>query len=456
MMSTFEHETPPASTDAPSQPSEHRPMSAHGPRGRNAELGARRAAAVPRGIASVFPIFIERAENAEAWDVEGRRYLDFAGGIGTLNLGHRHPRVVEAVRAQVDRVMHTAFQVAGYEPYIALAERLNQVAPVEGPAKSIFLSTGSEALENAVKIARVATRRRGVIAFTGGFHGRSLLALALTGKVLPYKHGFGPLPGDVYHAPFPMALHGVSAKESLDAIRRIFKTAIEPEQVAAIAFEPVQGEGGFYVAPFEWMRALRSICDEHGILLLADEVQSGFARTGKLFAIEHSGVRPDLITVAKSLAGGLPLSGVIGRAAVMDSIDPGGLGGTYGGNPVACAAGLAVLEAIEEERLLDRAVEVGHHIRSALEAMAAAHPEVVAEVRGLGPMLAFELMRAGEPAPDLARGLCQAALRRGLIVLPCGLYGNALRILVPITAPNDHLDEGLAILRASLDEVVTA
>lgn len=419
---------------------------------KNTELHERRAHAVPRGVASVFPIFIDRAENAEAWDVEGRRYLDFAGGIGTLNLGHRHPRVTEAAHAQIDRVMHTAFQVAGYEPYVALAERLNAAAPVEGPAKTLLMSTGAEALENAVKIARVATGRRGVISFVGGFHGRSLLALALTGKVLPYKQGFGPLPGDVFHAPFPNALHGTSVEESLSALHRIFKASLEAEEVAAIAFEPVQGEGGFYVAPFEWIRALRELCDQHGILLISDEVQSGFTRTGPLFALEHSGVKADLLTVAKSLAGGLPLSGVIGRASVMDAVPPGGLGGTYGGNPVACAAALAVMDAISEEGLVERAAAVGKRIRMALDALKAAHG-FVAEVRGLGPMLAIEYCRNGTPAPEIARAVSQEALQRGLIVLPCGIYGNVTRILVPITAPDEHIDEGLAILAACLAAV---
>lgn len=421
----------------------------------NAALNKRRAGAVPRGIGSAFPVFLERGENAEVWDVEGKRYLDFAGGIGTLNIGHRHPRVVAAVCAQLDRVMHTAFQVAAYEPYIALAEALNERAPIEGPAKSLLLSTGAEALENVVKIARVATQRRGVISFVGGFHGRSLLALALTGKVVPYKHGFGPLPGDVFHAPFPNPLHGVSIEASLEGIQRVFKAQIEPEQVAAIAFEPVQGEGGFYIAPPEWIRALRELCDAHGILLISDEVQSGFGRTGKYFAVEHSGVKPDLITVAKSLGGGLPLSGVIGRAPVMDAIAPGGLGGTYAGNPVACASALGVIAAIDDEGILARADEVAARIRARLDKMAQEHPEV-AEVRGLGAMLAIEFMRDGQPAPDVAAALSRQCLENGLILLSCGLYGNVNRILVPITASDAHLDEGLSIMEDALRRVLRA
>ena len=418
----------------------------------NATLNRRRADAVARGIASAFPVFIERAENAEVWDVEGKRYLDFAGGIGTLNVGHRHPKVVAAAQAQIDRVMHTAFQVAAYEPYIALAERLNRVAPILGPKKSLFVTTGAEALENVAKIARVATGRRGLISFVGAFHGRSMLAMSLTGKVLPYKNKFGPLPGDVFHAPFPNPLHGVSIEDSIAGIKQIFKAAIEPEQVAAIMFEPVQGEGGFYVAPPAWIRTLRDICDEHGILLVSDEVQSGFTRTGKLFAVEHSGVPVDLITVAKSLGGGLPISGVIGRADAMDAIDPGGLGGTYAGNPVACAAALAVLDVIEEEGLLARAEAMGGHIRRSLEEMAKDHPSI-AEVRGLGAMLAMEFMKDGKPAPDMAKALSQASLERGLILLPCGLYGNANRVLVPITASDAHIDEGLDIMRTALKQI---
>ncbi len=419
----------------------------------NQELAERRARAVPRGIASAFPIALARGENAEVWDVEGRRYLDFAGGIGTLNLGHRHPRVLAAAHAQLDRVMHTAFQVAAYEPYIALAERLSALAPIDGPAKAIFLSTGAEALENAVKIARVATGRRGIISFTGGFHGRSLLALALTGKVLPYKQGFGPLPGDVFHAPFPVALHGVSEADSLAGIRRIFESSLPPSEVAAIAFEPVQGEGGFYVAPPSWILALRALCDEHGILLLADEVQSGFTRTGRYFAIEHSGVKPDMITVAKSLGGGLPLSGVVGRADVMDAVPPGGLGGTYAGNPVACAAAIAVLDAIEQEDLLGRAERLGLRLRALLEPLVHRHPKI-AELRGLGPMLALEYQRDGVPAPDLASAVSAACLRRGLLLLTCGVYKNVSRILVPVTVPDPHLEEGVEILSGALAEVL--
>ena len=305
----------------------------------NQELLARRQAAVPRGVSSATGIFAAKADNAELWDVEGKRYIDFAGGIGVLNSGHRHPKVMAAVQQQLERFTHSCFQVAPYEPYVALAEKLNRLAPCPAPNKTIFLTTGAEAIENAVKIARAATKRSAVIAFAGGFHGRTLLTLALTGKVDPYKRGFGPFPSDIYHVPYPNRLHGIEPKHSLQALEFLFKADVEPARVAAILIEPVQGEGGFYIAPFDFMRELRRICDEHGILLIVDEIQCGFGRTGKMFAVEHSGIQADLVTVAKSLAAGLPLSAVVGRAAVMDAVDPGGLGGTYGGNPVACAAG---------------------------------------------------------------------------------------------------------------------
>lgn len=307
----------------------------------NSEMWARRQQAVPRGVASACPIFAERAENAELWDVEGRRYVDFAGGIAVLNTGHSHPKVLAAVERQMKAFSHTAFQVVPYVPYVELAEKLNALAPGDTPKKTIFFSTGAEAVENAVKIARAYTGRPGVISFSGGFHGRSLLTMGLTGKVVPYKAGFGPFPADLYRVPFPMEVHGVSAEESLNALANLFKTDIEPERVAAIIIEPVQGEGGFYVAPFDFLRRLREICDQHGICLIADEVQAGFARTGKMFSIEHSGVEPDLITTAKSLAGGFPLSGVIGKAEIMDAANPGGLGGTYAGQPdwLCCRTG---------------------------------------------------------------------------------------------------------------------
>jgi 4-aminobutyrate aminotransferase/(S)-3-amino-2-methylpropionate transaminase len=424
----------------------------------NASLQARRMAAVPRGVSNATAIYAERAENAEVWDVEGRRYIDFAGGIAVLNTGHRHPKIMAAAGAQAERFTHTSFQVVPYESYIALAERLNALGPGDFAKKTIFFTTGAEAIENAVKIARAATGRPGVIAFTGGYHGRTLMTLGLTGKISPYKHQFGPFPGDIYRAPFPNALHGVEVEDALAALDVLFRTDAEPERVAAIIIEPVQGEGGYYIAPFEFLRELRRICDERGILLIADEIQSGFARTGTWFAIEHSGVVPDLIAVAKSLAGGFPLAGVIGRAEIMDAVPPGGLGGTYGGNPVACAAGLAAVQAIEDESLLERSRELGGRMVARLQEIANSNwLPYISEVRGLGAMVSFELVKdraSRAPNPELTVALTRKAAENGLILLSCGLYGNVVRIMVPLTAADAVVDEGLDIIERSLREVV--
>ncbi len=423
----------------------------------NAELLARRQNAVPRGVNTAHPVFAARAQNAEIWDVEGKRYIDFVGGIGVQNTGHRHPKIVKAIEAQLGQTIHTAFQVNAYESYIALAEKLNALAPIEGPAKTIFFSTGAEAVENAVKIARFATKRSAVISFSGAFHGRTFMGMALTGKVVPYKAGFGEMPGDVYRLPFPVISHGHSAAASLEALDALFKFDVEPARVAAIIIEPVQGEGGFYVAPFDFLRSLRAVCDKHGIMLIADEIQSGFARTGKLFAIEHAGVKPDLIATAKSLAGGMPLSGVIGRAAIMDAPDPGGLGGTYAGNPIACAAGLAVLEVIKEERILEKALALGDKLMARLKQMSLRNDlPPIDDIRGLGAMVAFDIVKSRgshEPDPDRTKRMLAEALKRGLILLTCGLYGNGVRVLVPITVEDKVLDEGLSILEESLKAV---
>jgi 4-aminobutyrate aminotransferase / (S)-3-amino-2-methylpropionate transaminase / 5-aminovalerate transaminase len=420
----------------------------------NAALLARRHAAVPRGIASAAPVFADRADNAELWDVEGRRYVDFAGGIAVMNTGHRHPKVIAAMRAQLDRYTHTAFQVVPYEPYVALCEKLNARAPFKGPAKSILFSTGAEAVENAIKIARAATGRPGVVAFTGGFHGRTMLTMATTGKVVPYKARFGPFPADIYHVPFPMPQHGVGVEQSMQALQFLFKADIEPARVAAILIEPVQGEGGFNIAPADLMVELREVCDRNGILLIADEVQTGFGRTGKLFAMEHYPVEPDLVTTAKSIAGGLPLSGVIGRAALMDIIEPGGLGGTYAGNPVACAAALAVIEAIESEGLLARADALGERIKARLNVMARANDLVpIAAIRGLGAMVAFDIVKERgrfEPDPETTKTVTARALEGGLVVLSCGVNANVIRILVPLTAADRTVDEGLDILEQAM------
>jgi len=419
----------------------------------NAMLMARRNAAVPRGVGHSHQIFIAKGENAEIWDVEGRRYIDFAGGIAVLNTGHRNPAIIEAVKAQLDQYTHTCFQVLAYEPYVELAERLNAKAPGDFAKKTLFLTTGAEAVENAIKIARAHTGRPGIIAFTGGYHGRTLLTLGMTGKVAPYKLGFGPFPNEIFHARFPSELHGVSVDDAIASIEQLFKNDIEASRVAAIILEPVQGEGGFNVAPPELFQRLRALCDQHGILLIADEVQTGAGRTGTWFAVEQSGVAPDLITMAKSMAGGFPISAVVGRAEVMDAPAAGGLGGTYAGSPLACAAALAVLDEFEKHNLLQRSKDVGQRITNSLQAMAKKHP-CVAEVRGLGAMVAMEICKNGDPHQpdaDLTKAIAAEATKRGLILLTCGTYGNVVRILVPLTASDAVLDEGLAIIAASLD-----
>ena len=422
----------------------------------NLELSARRNAAVPRGVASATAVFAVKAENAEVWDTEGKRYLDFAAGIAVCNTGHRHPKVMAAVAKQCEAFVHTAFQVAPYETYIALAERINTLAPINN-AKTIFMTTGAEAVENAVKIARHYTKRSAVISFVGGFHGRSLLTMGMTGKVVPYKAGFGPFPSSLYHAPFPIEHHGVSVQDSLDALERIFKADVEAEQVAAIVLEPVQGEGGFYIAPKEFMQALRQLCDKHGILLICDEVQTGFARTGKMFATEYFDIEPDLMTIAKALAGGLPLSGVVGKTEIMDSPEPGGLGGTYGGSPLGCAAAHAVLDVIEEDQLCARSNSIGQRMVERIQAMkVSSDSPAIGDVRGLGAMVAFELVkeRGGHiPDADKVKELTAKALEHGMILISCGLFGNTIRLLAPLTITDQHLEEGLDILEKSLREV---
>ncbi|SCX66693.1 4-aminobutyrate--2-oxoglutarate transaminase [Variovorax sp. EL159] len=416
----------------------------------NAAIDARRIAATPRGIGIGFPIYAERALNAELWDVEGRRYIDFGSGIAVLNTGHRHPRVVEAIRAQLDRFTHTAYQVVPYESVVSLAERLNKLTPGTHAKKTAFFTTGAEAVENAIKIARAATRRPGVIALGGGFHGRTFMGMALTGKVVPYKTGFGPFPGSIFHVPAPIALHGVSVEDSLRAIDRLFKADIEPEQVAAMILEPVQGEGGFYAAPPEFMRALRRICDSYGILLIADEIQTGFGRTGKWFAMEHYDVVPDLMTMAKSLAGGTPLSAVCGSASIMDAPAPGGLGGTYAANALAIASAHAVLDVIEEEKLCERAQVLGDRLKARLEGLRARVPQI-SDVRGLGAMVAVEFADAhGAPDPEFTKQVQARARDAGLLLLTCGVHANVVRFLFPLTIEDAVLEEGLGILAAAL------
>ena len=421
----------------------------------NTELLARRSAAVARGVASATPLFADSAGNAQIRDVDGRSYIDFASGIGVVATGHRHPRVMEAVQAQLARLTHTAFQVMAYEPYIALAERLNAIAPFTGAAKSVFFTTGAEAVENAVKIARIATKRSAVIAFSGAFHGRTMLTGSLTGKIVPYKQGGGASAPDIFRLPFPVDHRGIRVEDTMSALHALFYGDVEPARVAAIIVEPVQGEGGFHVAPAGLLQALRELCDRHGILLIADEIQSGFGRTGRMFAIEHSRVEPDLVTVAKSLAGGFPLSGVIGRAAIVDAVEPGGLGGTYGGSPIGCAAALAVLDVIREETLLARANGIGAVIRARIgELMRARTGTPIANLRGLGAMLAFDVVKAhGGVEPDglEAKRIAARALEQGLIVLTCGTFGETLRILVPLTIPDRELRDGLEILCKAIE-----
>jgi len=417
----------------------------------NQDLHNRRLAATPRGIGVMANFFIERALNSEVWDVEGKRYIDFAGGIAVLNTGHRHPKIVAAIEAQLKQFTHTCYQVLPYESYVTLAERINALTPGKHAKKTCFFSSGAEALENAIKIARASTGRPGIVAFAGAFHGRTIMTSAMTGKVSPYKIGFGPFPAEIYHIPFPIDLHGVSVEDSINALHLLFKADIDPKRVAAIVIEPVQGEGGFYAAPPALMQALRKECDEHGILLIYDEVQTGFGRTGKLFAAEHYDVIPDIITMAKSLAGGTTLSAVCGKVEVMDGPAPGGLGGTYAGNPLAIAASHAVLDIIEEEKLVERANVLGSKLTARLKAAQAKVP-AIKDVRGLGSMIAAEFFDpvTNEPSMDAVKRVQQAALAEGLILLTCGVYGNAIRFLYPLTIQDEIFDEALDIIDRAL------
>jgi len=414
---------------------------------KSADLKARKAAAVPHGVGTK-GIYVVKAENSELWDADGRRYIDFAAGIAVLNTGHRHPRVMAAVAEQSQAFTHTCFHVTPYESYIRLAERLNAAVPGDFPKKTLFLNSGAEAVENAIKIARYYTKRSAVIAFSGGFHGRTHMTMALTGKVMPYKRGFGPFPAEVYHAEFPQPYRGITTEQALADLDRLFHGDVDPKSVAAIIIEPVQGEGGFNVAPVDFLRALRKLCDEHGIVLIADEVQGGIARTGKMFSIEHAGVVPDLVTMAKGLGGGFPLSAVTGRAAIMDAAHPGGLGGTYGGNPICIAAAHAVLDVIETEDLCAKATHVGQRMRTHLEALAKKLP-CIGDVRGLGAMVAFELVKdpkTREPDPELTAAILAHAEQRGLILLSCGTSANVVRLLAPLTIQDAVLTEGFGIL----------
>jgi 4-aminobutyrate aminotransferase / (S)-3-amino-2-methylpropionate transaminase / 5-aminovalerate transaminase len=420
----------------------------------NSQLEERRKAAIPQGVACAFPIFAVRAANAEVWDVEGRRYIDFIGGMGTLAVGHSHPRVVAAVKAQLERFTHTFFGSLPYDGYVSVAERLNAIAPFSAEAKTLLVTTGAEAVENAVKIARVYTRRRGVVVFSGAFHGRTLLTLAMTSQTTPYKKGFGPFPGDVYRLPYPYEYRGISVDESLRCLDEVIGAEIEAGEIAGIVIEPLQGEGGFLPAPFDFLKSLRSICSRHGIVLIADEVQSGFGRTGKNFAIEYSGVEPDLLAVGKSLGGGLPIAGVIGRAEIMDSVPTGGLGGTYAGNPLGCAAALAVLEVIEQEALRSRAQEIGARLVACFEALRTeSNNTTIGDIRGLGAMIGIELVADAEsrqPATALTSRLIEDAAINGLLLASSGRFQNVIRVLAPLTLSDDIMDEALGIFGASL------
>ncbi|EWG99810.1 4-aminobutyrate--2-oxoglutarate transaminase [Halomonas sp. BC04] len=422
----------------------------------NAQLNELKQRYVANGAASPATQYADRAENALIWDADGNRIIDFAGGIGVLNIGHRHPKVVEAVKAQLDKVMHTCQTVMPYEGYVRVAEKLSQVTPVRGHAKVMLANSGAEALENAVKIARAATGKNNVICFDGGYHGRTFMTMAMNGKVAPYATDFGTMPGNVFRAPYPVPYHGVSEDEALRGLKMALKTDANPKDTAAIVLEPVLGEGGFYPAPASFLKAIRDICDEHGMLMIVDEVQSGFGRTGKMFAIEHSGVEPDIITMAKSMADGMPISAVVGTDKHMDASGPNSLGGTYTGSPTACAAALAVLEVFEQENILEKSQALGDKLAKRF-AQWQQEFDCVDNGRNMGAMAAIDLVsnKANHtPDADLAGALCKKARDKGLILLSCGLYGNTIRFLMPVTIEDEILEEGLAIVEASLKELV--
>ncbi len=422
----------------------------------NSELQQRKQKAIARGEGNSFTVYVKRAKNAELWDVEGKRYIDFGSGIAVVNTGHCHPKITAAVKAQVENFSHTCLMVTPYESAVTLAEGINAALPGPTPKKTIFVTTGGEAVENAVKIARSYTGRSGVISFNGSFHGRTLLTMGLTGKVQPYKAGFGPFPAELYRIPYPNALLGISEAQSLEALNQLFKCDIDPERVAAIIIECVQGEGGFYPAPVSFLKTLRALCDEKGILLICDEIQTGFARTGRMFAHEYAGIEADLVTMAKGLGGGYPIAAVAGKAEIMDHPQPGGLGGTYAGSPLGCTAGVAVLEAIQEEQLCQRAEAIGERMVQHLQAIQAKHPALVGDIRHLGAMIALELVENGDinqPNAALTKAICAAAAEQGLLLLSCGTRGNVIRFLPPLTIEMEILDEGAAILSRVIDSL---
>ncbi|HBM42413.1 4-aminobutyrate--2-oxoglutarate transaminase [Vreelandella aquamarina] len=422
----------------------------------NAELNELKQKYVAAGAASPATAFADRAENAEIWDADGNRFIDFAGGIGVLNVGHRHPKVVAAVKAQLDKVMHTCQTVMPYEGYVKVAEKLSHIVPVRGHAKVMLANSGAEALENAVKIARAATGRSNVICFDGGYHGRTFYTMAMNGKVAPYQTDFGPMPGTVFRAPYPVPYHGVSEDEAIRGLKMTLKTDANPKDTAAIILEPVLGEGGFYPAPTSFLKKIREICDEHGMLMIIDEVQSGFGRTGKMFAIEHSGVEPDMMTMAKSMADGMPISAIVGTDKVMDASGPNSLGGTYTGSPTACAAALAVMEVFEEENILEKSQTLGETLAARFNEWQGKF-DCIDHVRNMGAMAAFELVNNKTdrtPNPELAAALCKKAREEGLILLSCGMYGNTIRFLMPVTIEDDVLNEGLDIIESCLESLI--
>ena len=423
----------------------------------NQQWQARKNAAFARGQGNMAPIYIDHAKNAEMWDVDGNRYIDFGTGIAVCSTGHTNPKVTAAVQQQLQRFSHTCVMVTPYGSAVELAEKLNELAPGNTPKKTIFVTAGAGAVENCVKIARAHTGRRGVIAFNGGFHGRTMLAMGLTGKITPYKNLFGPFPAEIYHAPYPVKYHGVSVEGSLKALEMLFKVDIAPSDVAAIIVEPVQGEGGFYPAPNEFLQALRAVCDEHGIVLIADEIQTGFGRTGKFFCSEYADIEPDLITVAKGVAGGFPLSAVVGKAEIMDAPLPGGLGGTYAGSPIGCAAALAVIDVIAEENLVERSVQIGALFGDRLAALQRQFPDAIGDIRtSRGAMIAMELVKNGDaeqPDPELTKALVTLAYQRGLVLLSCGTRGNVIRFLPALTISDELINEGLDIVSDCFKEL---
>ena len=424
----------------------------------NSEWQARKNDAVARAQGNVAPVFVKRALGSEIWDVEGRRYIDFGTGIAVCSAGHSHPKIIAAVTEQLQNFSHTCVMVTPYDSSVRLAEKLNQLAPGPSKKKTIFVTTGAEAIENTVKIARAHTGRRGVIAFNGGFHGRTMLAMGLTGKITPYKNLFGPFPAEIYHAPFPIEYHGVSVKESLKALDSLFKVDIAPSDVAAIIVEPVQGEGGFYPAPIEFLQALRALCDEHGIVLVADEIQTGFGRTGKMFCSEYAGIEPDLITIAKGMANGFPIAAVVGKAEIMDSPLAGGLGGTYAGSPIGCAAALAMIDIIAEEKLVDSSNRVAVTFASRLKALQANYPAIIGDLRtSHGAMMAMELVKNGDaeqPDAELTKNLLGKAYEKGLVLLSCGSRSNVIRFLPALNISDELINEGMDILADCLQELV--